>query len=95
MEDSAPVPAVMDNMPAGPRLQLQPILPSHKKIGTKLCLSNKASPPRSMRTNSLCHSQGNMNFLKPSPEPLLCWGMLADPQGQAEAAVQGWNFPGL
>lgn len=68
---------------------------SHKKAGTKVRLSNEASLPCSMGTNFLCHSQGNMNFLQPSPVPQLCWGMLADPQGQAEAATQGWSFPGL
>lgn len=75
--------------PAGPRFQLQPTLPSHKKVGTELSLSNEISPPCSMGASSLCHSQVSMNFLQPSPEPLQCWGMLADPQGQAEAAASG------
>lgn len=49
--------------PAHPCFQLQPMPPSHKKVGTKFCLSNRASPSFSMGTNSLYHSHGNMNFL--------------------------------
>lgn len=83
--------------PARPAVLVFSCNPLHPatRLGTKVRLSNKASLPCSMGTNFLCHSQGSMNFLQPSPEPQLCWGMLADPQGQREAAAQGWSFPGL